>query len=150
MPSTRRSLARVGASAFVVVCFSFGAVTAFGHHSYAMFDTSKSVVVHGSVAKIDWVNPHTFVWLYVEKKDQPGRYDLYGFENGPINMLARGGWTKDVLAVGEKVRVQYFPLKDGRPGGSFIKAIREDGTELIGDPFAPGVERAAKSTPPEQ
>ncbi len=39
---------------------------------------------------------------------------------------------------------QYFPLKDGRPGGSFVKAIHEDGTESIGDQFAPGVAAAAK------
>jgi Family of unknown function (DUF6152) len=134
----------------IAVALTLGAASAFAHHSYAMFDTSKSVVVRGSIAKVEWVNPHVFVWAYVEKLDQPGKYDLYGFETGPINMLTRNGWTKDALAAGEKVRIQYFPLKDGRPGGSFIKAIHADGRELIGDPFSPGVAEAAKSTPPEQ
>lgn len=114
-----------------------------------MFNMSKSALVRGSVAKVEWVNPHVFVWLYVEKAEQPGQYDLYAFENGPINMLTRFGWTKDSLQVGEKVSVQYFPLKDGRTGGYFIKAILADGTELLGDPFAPGVANAAKLTPAE-
>lgn len=113
-----------------------------------MFDTTKSVFVEGTVAKIEWVNPHTFVWLYVQKADKPGEYDLYGFENGPINMLTRNGWTQDSLRAGEKLTVQYFPLKDGRTGGSFVKAIHADGTELVGDKFAPGVADAAKQAPP--
>jgi hypothetical protein len=113
-----------------------------------MFDTTKSVFVEGTLAKVEWVNPHTFVWLYVAKTDKPGEYDLYGFENGPINMLTRGGWTKDSLHVGEKLTVQYFPLKDGRTGGSFVKAIHQDGTELVGDKFAPGVADAAKEAAP--
>ena len=103
--------------------------------------------MQGSVAKHEWVNPHTFVWLYVEKKDQPGQYDLYAFENGPIGLLVRQGWSKDTVTVGQKITVQYFPLKDGRTGGYFIKAIYEDGKEIIGDPFAPGVSEAAKKTP---
>jgi hypothetical protein len=44
--------------------------------------------------------------------------------------------------------VQYFPLKDGRTGGSFVKAIHADGTELVGDKFAPGVADAAKQAAP--
>lgn len=123
------------------------APAALAHHSYAMFDTTKSVFVKGTLAKVEWVNPHTFVWLYVEKKDAPGKYDLYAFENGPITMLMRNGWTKDTLKVGEKLTIQYFPLKDGRTGGSFVKAIHEDGTESIGDQFAPGVAEAAKLKP---
>ncbi len=117
------------------------------HHSYAMFDMSKSSVVEGSVAKVEWVNPHVFVWLYVEKADRPGTYDLYAFESGPINLLEHAGWSKETLAVGEQLRVQYFPLKDGRTGGSFIKAVHADGRETLGDPFQPGVAAAAKRPP---
>ena len=120
---------------------------ALGHHSYAMFDTTQSMFVEGTVAKVEWVNPHTFVWLYVEKTGQPGEYDLYAFENGPVTMLSRDGWTKDTLKVGEKLTIQYFPLKDGRTGGSFVKAVHEDGTESVGDRFAPGVAEAAKLKP---
>ncbi len=120
------------------------ALPVLAHHSYAMFDMSKSAFVQGSVAKVEWVNPHVFVWLYVAKPNEAGKYDLYAFETGPVNMLTRYGWTKETLAAGEKVQVQYFPLKDGRKGGAFIKAIHADGRETLGDRFAPGVEAAAR------
>jgi len=110
------------------------------HHSYAMFDHSRTVTVEGSVAKIEWVNPHVFVWLYVKKKGgKPGEYDLYGFENGPVTMMMREGWTRDTLEVGEIVSVQFFPLTDGRTGGYFIKAVHADGRVSVGDRHAPGV-----------
>src|SRR5688572_21334495 len=145
----RLSFSLAGSAAVMGLAASMflGATAAVAHHSYAMFDMSTSVVVQGSVAKHEWVNPHTFVWLYVEKPNQPGQYDLYGFENGPIGLLTRHGWSKDTFTVGEKIIVQYFPLKDGRTGGYFIKAMRADGSEIIGDPFAPGVVEAAKKTP---
>ncbi|HEU4618908.1 MAG TPA: DUF6152 family protein [Gammaproteobacteria bacterium] len=115
------------------------------HHSYAMFNMSKAAVVQGTVARLEWVNPHVFVWLYVERPHEPGKYDLYAFESGPINLMTRYGWTKNTLAVGEKISVYYFPLKDGRTGGSFIKAIHADGRETLGDPFQPGVLSAGKN-----
>jgi len=119
------------------------------HHSYAMFDHSRTVTLEGSVAKVEWVNPHVFVWLYVKKKDgKPGEYDLYGFENGPVTMMMREGWTKDTLKVGEIVSVQFFPLSDGRMGGYFIKAVHADGRVSVGDRHAPGVStELAKAAP---
>jgi len=146
-PSVRPSAIARRALWLAFVCL--WASPALAHHSYSMFDMTKSVFVEGTVAKVEWVNPHTFVWLYVEKADTPGKYDLYAFENGPINMLTRTGWTKDSLRVGEKVTVQYFPLKDGKTGGSFVKAIHSDGKELVGDKFAPGVADAAKAAAPK-
>lgn len=125
-------------------------VAALAHHSYSMFDISRAVVVDGSVAKLEWTNPHVFVWAYVKKLDNSNEYDLYAFESGPIGFLARNGWSKDSLVAGEKVRVQYFPLRDGRPGGSFIRLVRADGSEMIGDQYSPGVaEELAKGKVPQ-
>jgi hypothetical protein len=118
------------------------------HHSYAMFDHSRTVTLEGSVAKIEWVNPHVFVWIYVKKNGRSGEYDLYGFENGPVTMMMREGWTKDTLKVGEVVSVQFFPLSDGRMGGYFIKAVHADGRVSVGDRHAPGVSaELAKAQP---
>lgn len=113
---------------------------AMAHHSYAMFDTSKSAVSSGSVAKLEWVNPHVFLWVYVERTGEPGKYDLYAFESGSIGALTRVGWTKDMFALGEKVSVQYFPLKDGRTGGQLFKVVRADGTQVT-DPFSPQAQK---------
>jgi hypothetical protein len=117
---------------------------ASAHHSYAEFDMSKRVTLNGTVAKVEWINPHTYVWMYVPKKQ--GGHDLYAFENGSPAMLRRFGWSKSTLPTGEKVTVLYHPLKDGRPGGSFIRATHADGRVTAGDPYAPGGEKVEEMT----
>lgn len=117
---------------------------AAAHHSYAEFDMSKTVNLNGTIAKVEWINPHTYVWMYVPK--QQGGHDLYAFENGSPAMLRRFGWTKSTLPTGEKVTVHYHPLKDGRSGGSFIRATHADGRVTAGDPYAPGGEKFAEVT----
>lgn len=112
---------------------ALGATAVLAHHSYAMFDKRKSVVVEGSVAKVEWTNPHAFVWLYVKKTDKPGEYDLYAFESSTPNQLKLNGWSKDSLKAGDKVSIRYFPLRDGRPGGHLVWAQRSDGSILMSD-----------------
>lgn len=108
------------------------ATAASAHHSYAMFDGSKTLTVAGTVAKLEWMNPHVFVWVYVPNPKAPTGYDLYAFENGSPNVLARLGWSKAALNIGEKLTVEYWPLKDGRNGGHFLKATRAQGQVLYG------------------
>jgi hypothetical protein len=102
------------------------------HHSYAMFDGSQTLSVSGTVAKLEWMNPHVFVWLYVPNPKAKEGYDLYVFENGSPNVLARLGWTRTSLTPGEKIVVEYWPLKDGRNGGHFTKTVYADGRVLYG------------------
>jgi hypothetical protein len=117
---------------FVAAALLLLATTAGAHHSYAMFDGSRTVTVNGTVAKLEWMNPHVFVWLYVPNPQAKDGYDLYAFENGSPNVLVRMGWSKSALTVGEKVSVEFWPLKDGRHGGHFLKATRADGQVLEG------------------
>lgn len=120
----------------LVACALGMSAAASAHHSYSVFDLTQQRSVSGSIAKVEWSNPHTFVWVYVPGKR--GQQDLYAFENGSVNMLKRYGWTASTLAVGEKVTVKYFPLRDGRNGGSFIQATHADGRVTSGDPYGPG------------
>ncbi len=146
MNKTIRQHTRSGLAARVVLMVSVAAAlvsepgVAFAHHSYAMFDTAKATVVSGTVAKLEWVNPHVFLWVYVEKPDVRGEYDLYAFEGGSVGSLTRSGWTKHTFKAGDKVSIHYFPLKDGRTGGQMFKAVRADGTQLT-DPFSPQGQR---------
>ena len=122
------------------VCTLLGlATTAFAHHSYAMFDGSRTLTVNGTIAKLEWMNPHVYVWVYVRNEKTPGGYDLYAFENGSTNVLSRMGWSKETFKVGEKVSVDYWPLKDGRTGGHFVKGTHADGkvSPGAGGPGAP-------------
>jgi hypothetical protein len=113
----------------VLIAFA-GSVSA--HHSYNMFDGSQTLTVTGSVAKLEWRNPHVFVWVYVRDANAEGGYELYAFENGSPNVLARIGWSKDVLQAGEQIAIAYWPLRDGRSGGHLLSATRADGSELSG------------------
>ena len=105
---------------------------ASAHHTYAMFDAARTLVVEGTVAKLEWHNPHVYVWVYVRDQAAPGSFSLYAFQNGSINVLARLGWSKTSLAAGDAVAVTYRPLRDGRPGGHLLQATLADGRTLKG------------------
>src|SRR5262245_15469796 len=101
--TTRQSLRRVGVLALGFCC----AAGASAHHSYAMFDGKQTVTVTGTVAKIEWTNPHVFIWFYVPNAARESGYDLYAFENGSPNVLTRRGWSATTFAQGEKLAITY-------------------------------------------
>ena len=101
-----------------------------GHHSYAMFDTTRTATVTGTMAKLEWMNPHAFLWVYVPNPDKPGTYDLWGFENGSPSVLQGHGWNKEILKAGDKIAVEYWPLRDGTIGGHCEKVTFADGRVL--------------------
>jgi hypothetical protein len=137
-----------GRCAFVV-SLAFGvADVAAGHHSYAMFDGTRTVTVKGSVAKLEWTNPHVFIWLYVPNAARENGFDLFAFENGSPNVLARMGWSKDTFAAGEELTIEYWPLNDGRTGGHFARALRVDGSEIRGAGGPRGVDGSLSPTTP--
>ena len=136
-----RILIDKSAAIFGAVAALLLAGTALAHHSYAMYDRDKHVTVEGTIAKFEWTNPHTFLWFYAPKAG--GGYQLTGLEGGGPAELTRMGWSKASFKVGEKVTVEYTPLKDGRPGGSFLKATHADGSVTKGEGGPPGAARGA-------
>lgn len=103
---------------------------AMAHHSYAMFDKAAVTELQGKVAKFEWTNPHVFLWVYSipPGPDSTGKYELYGFEGGSPGTLLRNGWSPSTFASGEQVKVRFYPLKDGRRGGSFFRVTHADGS----------------------
>ena len=74
------------------------------HHSFATeFDESKPVTVKGTITKMDWVNPHS--WLYIDVKGPDGKIQSWELEFGSPNQLYRRGWKKESLPVGSEVTV---------------------------------------------
>ncbi|HVY63781.1 MAG TPA: DUF6152 family protein [Gammaproteobacteria bacterium] len=114
----------------LAACLLALAAAAQAHHSYAMFDVSGTRTVAGTVAKFDWKNPHAFLWVYVPSAAKPGTYDLWGFENGSPSVLQGHGWTKEMLKAGDKVSVEYWPLRDGSIGGHCEKVTVQQGPVL--------------------
>jgi DNA/RNA endonuclease YhcR with UshA esterase domain len=84
----------------------------FAHHSFsAEFDVDKPVKLEGTVVKMDWVNPHT--WLYIDVKAADGTVQHWQVEGGAPGVLLRNGWTKNTLAEGTRVIVNGHQAKDG-------------------------------------
>jgi len=106
----------------------------FAHHSYSVIDNSRVLEVEATIAKLEWVNPHIFLWVYVADDSQESGYQLYAFEAGSITMMTKAGWTRDdTVKVGEKVTIEYLPLRSGKPGGSLATLTHADGTVTPGD-----------------
>src|SRR5215471_14530876 len=83
------------------------------HHSFdAEYDSKKPATISGTVTKLDWVNPHAFV--FIDTKDEVGAVKTFKIEMGPPYALVRGGWKRDTVKVGDKVTVEAAALaKDG-------------------------------------
>jgi hypothetical protein len=97
-----------------------GATPAAAHHSFAMFDMSKSVRLEGTVKRFDWTNPHSWIFLDVMG---PSMRESWTIELPSAGVLAREGWTRNYLRTGERVVLQVNPLKDGRRGGSLERFL---------------------------
>ena len=87
-------------------------VPAWAHHAFAAeFDANKSVKISGTVTKLEWTNPHA--WLYLDVKDPSGKVTNWSFELGSPNGLVRRGWRRASLKEGDQVTVEGFRAKDG-------------------------------------
>jgi len=105
-----------------------GAGAAAAHHSFAPFNMESEKTITGTIKKFDWTNPHTWIWLDVTS--EKGGVDTWGIEGMSPNYLARRGWSKNSLKFGDKVTIVIRPMRDGSPGGMFVKATLADGREL--------------------
>ena len=109
-PSTRRS--RYVLTAAIGLTLLAG-TAAKAHHSFdAEYDSNRPVTVTGFVTKLDWINPHAYV--YIDSRDESGAVRSYKIEMGPPYALVRGGWTRDTVKIGDQVTVVGAALaKDG-------------------------------------
>ena len=113
------------------------------HHSFAMFDFSKTMTVKGTVTEFRWTNPH--VALLVQLDAQPGvAPEVWSMELTSPGNLTRGGWTRHSFKPGDHIELVFNPLRDGKHGGAFDKAtILETGQVISSDLRAaekPGIE----------
>jgi hypothetical protein len=109
---------------------------AVAHHSFAAeFDADQPITVKGAVTKMDWVNPHS--WIYVDVKDDAGKVVNWRFEMGPPNALLRMGWRKDSVPPGTPVEIQGYRAKNGEPVANAKQVKLPDGRELFSGGSAP-------------
>jgi hypothetical protein len=101
------------------------AVPALAHHSFAMFDATRTVELKGTVKEFQWTNPHS--WLQVNVPDDKGAMHEWSLEMGSPGGLARTGWRPKTVVPGDKVTVSIHPLKDGTHGGQLLTVVLPDG-----------------------
>lgn len=99
------------------------------HHSVAMFDQTKKIVVEGTVKEWEWTNPHA--WLQIMAPDGSKQIVEQGFEVGAPNTLVRDGFRKDSFKQGDKVTVVAAPRRDGSVGGLYLCARTAAGKWLV-------------------
>ena len=115
----------------------FSVMPAAAHHAFAAeFDAKKGIKVSGTITKLEWTNPHA--WLYVDVKDESGKVTNWNFELGAIPVLLKQGWKKDALKAGDVVTVEGFLAKDGTKSmANARRVLLPDGRRVFGGSSAP-------------
>jgi hypothetical protein len=86
--------------------------TVSAHHSFAAeFDATKPITLKGTVTKLEWANPH--IWVYLDVKDAQGSLQHWQCEGGPPNTLTRNGWSVNSLKPADEVTIDGVLAKDG-------------------------------------
>jgi hypothetical protein len=119
----------VGLGAFAAVAVAASAASA--HHSFAMFDKEHPVELQGTVKSWEFTNPHSWLVMVVMKNGRPTEINV---EGASVLTLVRQGFGLNTFAPGEKLDLVISPLKNGGPGGAFVKATKSDGTVLTESP----------------
>jgi len=126
----------------LLICLLTGiALPVLAHHSFSMFDEKKETVLKGEVKEFQWSNPHT--WIQLNVTDESGKVVEWSIEGGSPNLVGRQGWKRNTFKPGDKVEITVHPMRDGQPGGSFMRAVLPDGRRLGGDQI-PAAPAAAK------
>jgi uncharacterized protein DUF6152 len=85
---------------------------ALAHHSFsAQYDAGKPVEMKGAVTKVEWTNPHARV--YIDVMVAPGQVQNWNFEMASPNVLARNGWKRDTLKIGDRITVAGYLARVG-------------------------------------
>lgn len=101
------------------------------HHAFsAEFDADKPVTLRGAVTRVEWINPHS--WLYMDVKDPvTGKVVSWKVEMGAPNQLLRRGWNKNTLPVGTEVIVEGYRAKNGSDIANGGSVVLGDGRKLF-------------------
>jgi Family of unknown function (DUF6152) len=120
------------ASMGVVLAAVVGAAApAAAHHSFAMYEPTKTLTLKGTVKSFQWTNPHVILWVLVQPEDG-GAPQEWSLETTSPGVLTRNGWNRQSLKAGDRVSVTFSPLRDGSRGGGLNSVtLLDTGQTLI-------------------
>jgi hypothetical protein len=93
------------------------------HHSTTMFDHSKTLTINGTVVELRWVNPHVSLSVNGVLKEGEEASVWVMEMTSPGNLVRAGGWTRNAVKAGEKVQVDFAPLRDTSLKGGALKKL---------------------------
>jgi hypothetical protein len=108
---------------------------AYAHHSFAVYDRSKVLTLKGNVKTFQWTNPHCVIWVLVQP-DGGGDPQEWSFETTSPGVLTRDGWTRNSVKTGDRVSVEFYPLRDGSHGGGLNSLTLLDTGQKLTASFA--------------
>lgn len=122
---------RIAATRALAAALAMTAGVALAHHSLAgQFDTGKTFDITGVVTRVDWVNPHTY--LYVDVKQADGSALTYKLESLPVAMMRKAGLSRqELLGEGKPVNIKAHPARNGTATLGYILVLKfADGREI--------------------
>ena len=100
------------------------------HHSFAAeFDANKPITLRGTVAKVEWINPHT--WIHIDVKDADGKIERWMVEGGTPNTLLRRGLTRTSIPEGTEIVVDGYRARNGSNRANGRDVTFPDGRKLF-------------------
>lgn len=116
--------------AIVLVCAAMYPPAAFAHHAFsAEFDANQPITLRGTVTKMEWINPHS--WIYVDVKAPDGTVTNWAVEAGAPNAMFRRGWNKNSIPVGIEIVVDGYRAKNGKNIANGRDVTLPDGKKLF-------------------
>jgi hypothetical protein len=126
--------------ALAVAAIAMAALPVVAHHSFAAeFDGNKKVTLKGNVTKVDWMNPH--IWLYLDVKDDKGVAAKWQCEGGPPNTLTRNGWTKSAIKLGDEITIEGTLARDGSKTCNATRVSLPDGKRVFAGSSNPDAQK---------
>ena len=100
------------------------------HHSFSLeFDATKQLTFHGVVTKVEWMSPH--IYFYLDVKEASGKVVNWVFESAGPNALARRGWNRNTLKIGDRITVVGYRAKDDVHVAAAREVVLADGRKMI-------------------
>jgi len=119
------SLAKRIQVAGVFMVLLAGGIDVLAHHSFAVYDHTRTLNLNGTVTKFQWSNPHAYLDIDVRATD--GTVKHYTLEGTSINMMQRIGWRSNMIKVGDQVKAVMAPLLSGDPAGLLLEITLPNG-----------------------
>ncbi len=115
---------------WLALCALLPCELAFAHHSAAMFDAGKEIMLTGTVKEFQWMSPHCWIQLLVADEAHPDAAPVeWGIEMDNPTGLSRHGWKPGSLKPGDRVAVVAHPLRDGTSGAQVV-SVSKDGKPI--------------------